>query len=364
MGKLDRADYVIEKLVYESQPGYHCTANIYVPKRRELPLPGVLFTCGHAAEGKAARLYHECCLALTLKGYVVLALDPTGQGERSEYFDSDSGEPLVPLCVSHHHYLGRPSWLVGRSLAGYRTWGCARAIDYLISRPEVDPDQIAAVGNSGGGIMALLITAYDSRVKVCAAAHPGGSMEQTFLTGRQIPQADILSLIPPRPCLFVVGRDSGEEAGHRNKMNGMLPFYKGLGVDTDRCRMVLVDGVHNMEQPKREPCYAWLNKWFGAKTRGQRSRLLPRRPRKHSAAQRRVSRCETWVANPVERSTLKRLSGFALGVASRTISHRWRPNGLAYGRPSHGESAYSFRKTASRPAQPRAGASKATSFEA
>ena len=268
VGKLDRPDYVIEKLIFESQPGYHLTANFYVPKRRELPRPGVLFTCGHATDGKANHLYHDCCLGLVLKGYVVLALDPTGQGERAEYFDPDSGAPVVPLCVSHHHYLARPSWLVGRSLAGYRTWDCTRAIDYLVTRPEVDPEKVAVVGNSGGGIMALLITAFDQRVKVCAAAHPGGSMEQTFLTGRRIPQAEILSLIPPRPCLMVVGRDSGEEANHRSKMEGMLPFYEGLGVETDRCQMVLVDGVHNMEQPKREPCYGWLNQWFDHEEEG------------------------------------------------------------------------------------------------
>ena len=248
----------------------------YLPIQRKFPRVGVLFTCGHSADGKAYHLYHECCLGLVLKGYVVLALDPTGQGERAEYFDRETGKPLVPLCVSHHHYLARPSWLVGRTLAGYRTWDCSRALDYLVGRPEVDPQRIAVVGNSGGGIMALLITAFDERIKVCAAAHPGGSMEQTFLTGRRLPEADILSLIAPRPCLFVVGRDSGEEAGHRAKMDAMLPFYRGLGVATDRCQMALVDGVHNMKQPKREPCYGWLNRWFGCREEGtQEPELRP-----------------------------------------------------------------------------------------
>jgi len=267
-GKLDRPHYVIEKLIFESQPGYHCTANVYLPKRRKFPLPGVLLTCGHAAEGKAYHLYHECCLGLVLKGYVVLGLDPTGQGERSEYFEATTGKPLVPLTVSQHHYLGRPSWLVGRSLAGYRTLDCVRALDYLIGRTEVDPQKIAVVGNSGGGIMALLITAVDQRVKVCAAAHPGGSMEQTFLTGQRTVEADILSLIPPRPCLFIVGKDSGEESGHRRKMDDMLRFYRGLGAEVDRCRMDIVDGVHDMKKPKRESAYAWLNRWFEKQDEG------------------------------------------------------------------------------------------------
>lgn len=268
VGTLDRADYVIEKLIFESQPGYHVTANVYVPKRRTPPRPAVLFTCGHAADGKAYHLYHDACLGFVLKGYVVLSLDPTGQGERAEYFDPETDKPTVPLCVAHHHYLGRPSWLVGRTLAGYRTWDCVRALDYLATREEVDPERIAAVGNSGGGIMALLITAHDERIKVCAAAHPGGSMEQTFLTGRWLAQCDVLSLIAPRPCLIIVGEDSGEEAGHRAKLVDMQRFYEGLGVDKDRARLVLVDGVHNMEKPKREPAYGWVNRWFGLNEEG------------------------------------------------------------------------------------------------
>jgi len=267
-GKLERPDYTIEKLVFESQPKYYCTASVYLPKRRPPARPGVLFTCGHAADGKAYHLYHEACLGLVRKGYVVLGLDPMGQGERSEYFDPKDGRPLVPLCVSQHHYLARPSWLVGRSLAGYRTWDCVRAVDYLVTRPEVDPERIGVAGNSGGGIMALLAIAADPRIKVCAAAHPGGSMEETYLTGQELPKADILSLIAPRPCLFIVGKDSGEEAGHRRKMEWMRPFYRGLGAGDDRLQMVLVDGVHNMKKPKREPAYGWLNRWLGKEEEG------------------------------------------------------------------------------------------------
>ena len=267
-GTLARPDYVIEKLVFESQPGYHCTANVYIPKGRKPPLPGILFTCGHAGDGKAYHLYHECCLGLVLKGYVVLALDPTGQGERSEYFDPETGKHTVPLCVSHHHYLARPSWLVGRTLAGYRTWDCIRALDYLVTRPEVDPEQIGACGNSGGGIMALLITAADERVKVCAAAHPGGSMEQTWLTGQRETEKEILSLIPPRPCATIVGTKSGEQGGHQAKLDDMWRFYEGLGVGRERGAMVLVNGVHDMKQPKREAAYGWLNRWLGKEAEG------------------------------------------------------------------------------------------------
>jgi len=267
-GKLDRPDYIIEKLIFESQPGYHCTANVYVPKRRKFPLPGVLFTCGHATTGKAYHLYHECCLGLVLKGYVVIGLDPTGQGERSEYFDPKTGKPLVALTVTQHYYLSRPSWLVGRSLAGYRAWDCLRAVDYLVTRPEVDANKVCVVGNSGGGITALLAAAYDERIKVCAAAHPGGPMENMWLNGQRNAEADVLGLIPPRPCVMVVGKISGEIGGHQRKLDDMMPFYKGLGVGAEYGQMAIVHGVHNMKKPKREACYAWLNKWLNREEEG------------------------------------------------------------------------------------------------
>ncbi len=268
VGEIERDEYTIEKLVFESQPGYYVPCNFYVPKNRELPAPGVLFTCGHAGEGKGYHLYHECCLGLVLKGYCVLAVEPMGQGERSEYFDPDTGKPTVPLTVSQHHQLLRPSWLVGRSLAGHRTWDMHRACDYLVSRPEVDAAKLAVVGNSGGGQMALLTMAYDERIDVCAAAHPGGSCENVYLTGSNLFDRRLLSLIAPRPCRFIVGRDSGEERGHRTKYEDMLRFYGGLGADEERLSFVLVDGVHDMKQPKREAAYEWLNRWLGKEAEG------------------------------------------------------------------------------------------------
>ena len=275
-GRIDRPGYTIDKVIFESQPRYFCTANLYIPKGRKGRLPGVIFVCGHAHDGKASQLYHECCLGLVLKGYVVLALDPMGQGERSEYVDPDTQKDVVRRTVPQHHYLGRPSWLVNRSLAGYRTWDCIRAVDYLVSRPEVDPTKLAAVGNSGGGQMSLLITAADERIDVCVAAHPGGSQENTYLKGQSLIDRDVLSLIPPRPCAFVVGEKSGEIGYHKPKYQDMLRFYRGLGVGEERAAFVPVDGIHNMKQPKREASYAWVNRWFGKEAEGSvEPRLVP-----------------------------------------------------------------------------------------
>ncbi|NUP99432.1 MAG: acetylxylan esterase, partial [Armatimonadetes bacterium] len=263
---IDRPAYAIEKIVFESRPGYLVTANFYRPKGRPLPLPGVFFTCGHGGEGKGYLNYHACCLGLVLKGYAVLAIDPMGQGERQEYFETAVGRGGTPWPVAQHQQLLRPSWLVGRTLSGYRVWDGIRAVDYLISRPEVDSTRLAAVGNSGGGQMALLVTAADPRIAVCAAGHPGGSCENAYLNGYTARDRELLALIPPRPCRVIVGRDSGEN--HADKVNDMQRVYQGLGAGEGRGELVLVDGVHNLEQPKRVAVYEWLNRWLGKEVEG------------------------------------------------------------------------------------------------
>lgn len=266
-GRIDHEKYSIEKLYFESRPDYFITANLYLPKGRELPVPAVLFTCGHSANGKNNLLYHSTCLGLVLKGYAVLAFDPTGQGERIEYFDGDGREDLDG-AVDQHYYLGRPSFLLNRTLSGLRLWDAVRALDYLASRPEVDTSKIAAVGNSGGGQMALLVTAFDRRIKVCAAGHPGGQMEKNYLTGQNLIDRQIFSLIAPRPVRVIVGERSGEEPPHRKKIEDIQLFMEGLGYSRDRAEIKIVDGVHDMRQPKREAAYEWLNRWFHKEEEG------------------------------------------------------------------------------------------------
>ena len=267
-GKTEREKYSIEKIYFESQPGYYVTANLYIPKNRSFPLPGVLFTCGHSDIGKESPLYQEACIGLAMKGYIVLSFDPTGEGERIEYFNKITKQENVEGPVSQHYYLGRPSFLVNWTLSGLRTWDAIRALDYLVSRQEVDTARIAAVGNSGGGQMAMLITAVDQRIKICAAGHPGGQMEKNYLPGQNLIDRQIFSLIAPRPVRIIVGNKSGEEVFHRKKIEDIQLFDEGLGYNKDRAQIVVVEGVHDLKYPKRETVYQWLNKWFNKEEEG------------------------------------------------------------------------------------------------
>lgn len=271
--KLDREQYTIEKVIFESQPKYYVSANLYIPKERKFPLPGVIFTCGHYDDAKVYDEYQMTCSGLALKGYVVLIFDPMGQGERVEYFDPQTKKSFAEwgtyFGVSQHHYLSRPSFLVDWTFSGLHLWDAIRAIDYLVSRPEVDKDNIASIGQSGGGEMALMVTAVDERIKVCVASHPGGSCEDEYLTGRGITNREILSLIPPRPLRIIVGKDSGEEPGHRRTIENLQPLYEVLGAGKQCADLDVVIGIHSMNRSNRESSYEWFNKWFDKEAEGK-----------------------------------------------------------------------------------------------
>src|SRR6516164_418354 len=158
-----RADgYVIEKVIYESLPGYYVTANLYRPNRPGR-YPGVLLQAGHTQEGKAEPQWLAANLAL--KGFVSLAFDPVGQGEREQTYDPQLKAPAAGWSVNEHIHAGAQASLAGESLTRYFIWDAKRSIDYLLSRPEVDPMRIGAAGCSGGGGLTTFLGALDLRLK-------------------------------------------------------------------------------------------------------------------------------------------------------------------------------------------------------
>src|SRR5215831_1011296 len=102
VGAFERERYRVEKLLYESRPGLFVPANLYLPKGGTAPYPGVLFQMGHSTNGKAYALYQRCCQGLVQLGYMVLAFDPIGQGERAYYLKPD-GAWLTRLGATQEH---------------------------------------------------------------------------------------------------------------------------------------------------------------------------------------------------------------------------------------------------------------------
>ncbi len=119
-GRIEGDGYVIEKLTFESFPGYHVPALLYRPERGGPAAPGVLSPCGHSTVGKADATYQVLHVNLARSGYVVLTYDPVGQGERSQFWDATRGRSRFDLACGEHCVLGNPLYLLGSSLARYR----------------------------------------------------------------------------------------------------------------------------------------------------------------------------------------------------------------------------------------------------
>ncbi|MBL8229502.1 MAG: prolyl oligopeptidase family serine peptidase [Bryobacterales bacterium] len=171
-GTLDRDGYRVEKVVYESQPGFHISANLYVPTAGRPPFPGVLFQMGHALDGKASPLYQRCCQGLVKLGFVVLAFDPMGQGERTYYPGARPSLTRLGSADDEHTVPARQMMLLGDSSARMQTWDAVRSLDYLASLPYVDRLRLASTGQSGGGTNTMLLAAVDDRLACAAIACP------------------------------------------------------------------------------------------------------------------------------------------------------------------------------------------------
>ena len=175
MGAVERATYRIENIVYESRPGLYITANLYLPKSGDAPHPGVLFQMGHSNNGKGYALYQRCCQGLVQLGYVVLAFDPIGQGERVYYPRPDSWLSRLRSADDEHTVPGRQMLLIGETATGAMLWDAMRSLDVLAAHPQVDPKRLASTGQSGGATLTMILAAMDDRL--AAAAVSSGNTE-------------------------------------------------------------------------------------------------------------------------------------------------------------------------------------------
>jgi dienelactone hydrolase len=182
-GTLNRNGYAVEKVVFQSLPEFYVTTNLYLPADRDGPVPGILFFCGHADVGKAAGLYQQTCIELARNGFVVLAVDPIGQGERHQFYDPELDEYRRGNLLEHT-YLAHQCALAGTNLAQYFVWDGIRAFDYLAGRPEVDETRIGATGNSGGGMQTAYQMLADDRLAAAAPCCFVTSKEDYMKTGQ------------------------------------------------------------------------------------------------------------------------------------------------------------------------------------
>jgi hypothetical protein len=279
-GRVDADDHTVDKLVYESLPGYFVSTLLYLPKMRNGAIPGILSPCGHAAVGKAHATYQTLHINLAKRGYAVLTYDPVGQGERSQFWDPEKGRSKFNLVCGEHAVLGNPLYLLGTSLARYMIWDAMRGIDYLCSLPEVDPKRIGCVGNSGGGTLTAYISALDSRVLVAIPScsittlprrmgnrierDPDADPEQDIFgfVGEGIDHAGLLALRVPRPTLLGTAvRDFFPIEGARESFDEVKHLYDVAGA-AGRFGKAEADAGHGLSVALRQAAYAWFDRWL------------------------------------------------------------------------------------------------------
>jgi cephalosporin-C deacetylase-like acetyl esterase len=276
VGVLDRGDYKIEKVIFESQPRFYVTANLYLPQRGRGPYPGILFPLGHELGAKAHSTWQQMLGSLAKKGYVALAWDPIGQGERVQLYDPDWGDSKVFRSTTEHTIIGIQCLLMGDNLARYTIWDGMRALDYLLSRPEVDSSRIAVTGNSGGGTHTAYLAALDDRIHVAAPScyltswrALLGSIgpqdaEQNLLPwlGAGLDHADFIYAFSPKPYLMLSAiRDFFSISGARATHQEAQRIYQLSGAP-EKLSMVEADDGHGYTKPRRMAAYRWFARWL------------------------------------------------------------------------------------------------------
>lgn len=284
-GIVERDGYRIEKVIYESRPQFYVTANLYLPTGHKPPFPGILFPCGHSLEGKAYPDYQRCCIGLAKKGYLGLIYDPWGQGERLQYWDDPRARSVFGGpggTTDDHSMAGQQCYLTGRHSSNYFVWDGIRGVDYLVSRPEVDPRRIGCTGQSGGGTQTAYIAPAEPRIK---AARPTCyiNYRRNWMLKRAphdteqnlvgcipgwIDHVELCAMVAPRPVQIGAAiQDYFPIEGARETCRQAKRMYQAFGVP-ERMDIAEDDVAHSYSPGLRQAMYAWFNRWFGKEEEG------------------------------------------------------------------------------------------------
>ena len=291
VGRLEGKGYRIEKVMFESRPGHHVTANLYLPKSTA-PYPGVLIPCGHSHNGKAAGGYQRISILLATNGMAAFCYDPIGQGERYQMLDFEKDHEVFPmvsyrlpvphprvqyLCTQEHTAMGLGSILLGSNIAQYRIWDGMRAIDYLQSRDDIIAEKIGCTGNSGGGTLTAYLMALDERIVAAAPVcylttfrklidTRGAQDAEQNIFGQiafGMDEPDYVMMRAPKPTLICAGRRdvTFDIDGTWDLFRQSKEFYARLGY-AERVDLNDADLPHGFYLQQREAAARWMLRWL------------------------------------------------------------------------------------------------------
>ncbi len=262
-GKVDKGDYTLEKVYFESLPGHFVSGNLYRPKNVNGKAPAVLCPHGHWTYGRLENqpLNSGSARAASFakQGYVSFIWDMVG------YVDSTA----IPHTFASGHREGfTRETLWGVNLLGLQLWNSIRAADFLLSLPEVDATRLAVTGESGGGTQTFLLAAIDERIRVAApvnmvsALMQGGSVCENAPNLRiDTTNVEIAALMAPRPMLLIAATGDWTKNVPRVEFPAIRAIYKLFDAE-DKVQVVQFDAPHNYHQGSREAVYGWFAHWL------------------------------------------------------------------------------------------------------
>ncbi len=268
-GTVDRTrdGYRIELIEFQARPRFYVSAALYLPAEPPASLeagqglPAVYSPHGHWRTGKHTRHIQIRSANLARRGYVVLVADAVGHAERT--------------FMGHREPAAHALLYAGESLPGLQVWDNVRALDYLSSRPEVDPQRIGVTGASGGGNHTMYLAAVDERVAVAVPVCSVEMLEVYFRKSQCVCEtvpdvltfADkphLLGLLAPRPLLMMNGlRDGGfSTLEARRALDHTRRIYGLYDGGADRLALYETNVEHSYDRAMRERAYAWFDQWL------------------------------------------------------------------------------------------------------
>jgi dienelactone hydrolase len=269
VGTIDRGEYVIEKLVYETFPDCQVAAHLYRPAKVEGKLPAILFPPGHSwLEGKSHPDTQAFGITMARWGFIVLVYDPHGEGERG---------------VSMRDHRRTELLLAGLSQQAVPTFESKCALEYLLARKDVDPARIGMTGESGGGYNTWVLTSLEPRIAVAVpVVGTAEFLEQVqavrptdYYLGREhchyvagllrfANNHEYVAMVAPRPVLVISAHNdhSFRIPGIRQVVGYGRELYKALGKPDQIGYFEDAKLGHGYQKPKREAAYGWFRRWL------------------------------------------------------------------------------------------------------
>ncbi|HOJ34035.1 MAG TPA: acetylxylan esterase [Candidatus Hydrogenedentes bacterium] len=228
LGCIEKDDYTIEKVAFESRPNHVIPALLYLPKPNMGKVPAIVSAIGHWSHGKSSKAPQRRAIGLVKRGYAVLAVEACYAYERGIPGNTEGFEPLV----------------AGGCVAGHMVWDIMRAVDYLETRPDIDASRLGITGASGGGLQTFYAGAVDERFDVVMPAVALWPMHELAVNAyysadnwvpgisRLVGMSALIALTAPRGMLVMnMDQDYATSYACEVMVNAARPYYTLLGAE-------------------------------------------------------------------------------------------------------------------------------------